>query len=201
LDITAEKRFVSRAGEKLQFAFDTFIFSPFSLVCADFGCSTGGFTDCMLKNGARKVYSVDTAYGELDYKLRNDERVMVYERNNAMHVRLPKKMQLITVDVAWTKQEKVLPNVLFNLKENGWIITLVKPSYESERDEMVKGNVKPEAIPAILSRVEKVFELNNLEVLNKAKSPITGRRAGNEEWIYLLTPKREFMMTSRSKFG
>src|SRR3972149_4621732 len=105
------KSFVSRAGEKLQFALDQFKISVMDLTVADFGSSTGGFVDCLLQNGAKKVYSVDTAYGELAWKLRNDSRVVVMERMNAMHVVLPEKVDFITVDTSWTKQKNILPNV------------------------------------------------------------------------------------------
>lgn len=185
------KKFVSRAGEKLQFALDSFQFSPKGLITSDFGCSTGGFTDCLLQSGAKKVYAVDTCYGELDYFLRKDERVVSFERHNAMHVTLPEKVDLITVDVAWTKQEKVIPNVILNLKDTGHIITLVKTNYESLRSEVYKAVVKPEFISTILERVEQVFELNNLHIVNKVKSPITGKKAGNEEWLYLLRKAKE----------
>src|SRR3990167_6056243 len=102
-------RYVSRAGEKLQFALDKFKISVKDLMCADFGSSTGGFVDCLLQNGAKKVYSVDTAYGELAWNLRNDPRVVVIERTNAMYLEsLPEKVDLITIDAGWTKLELVL---------------------------------------------------------------------------------------------
>lgn len=191
IDSIEAKRFVSRAGEKLQFAVDSFKLDFTGLTTADFGSSTGGFTDCMLKNGAEKVYPVDTCYGELDYGLRKNPKVIVYERNNAMHVTLPEKVDFITVDVAWTKQEKVIPNVIKNLKENGRILSLVKTNYESKRNEVFKAVVKPEFIEPILQRVEEVFAQNNLEVIDKVKSPITGKKAGNEEWLYLLKLKAD----------
>src|SRR3989337_4533817 len=102
-------RYASRAGEKLQFALDKFKISVKDLMCADFGSSTGGFTDCLLQEGAQKVYSVDTAYGELAWNLRNNPKVAVLERTNAMHVTLPEKADLITIDVGWTNQERILP--------------------------------------------------------------------------------------------
>ena len=114
--------FVSRAGEKLQFALQTFKIDIKDLVVADFGSSTGGFVDCLLQNEAKKIYSIDTSYGELAWKLRNDPRVAVMERTNVMHVRLPEKMDLITIDTSWTRQILTIPNALSNLKENGIII-------------------------------------------------------------------------------
>lgn len=111
-----DKKFVSRAGEKLDFALSEFNLAVTGLICADFGCSTGGFTDCLLKRGAAKVYAVDTDYGELAWTLRNDPRVVVMEKTNAMHVILSETVDLVTVDVSWTKQEFVLPNALKQLK-------------------------------------------------------------------------------------
>ncbi|HTL27962.1 MAG TPA: SAM-dependent methyltransferase, partial [Tepidisphaeraceae bacterium] len=102
--------FVSRAGQKLLHALDEFKIGVTDKVCADLGCSTGGFTDCLLRRGAKKVYAVDTGYGVLDWKLRNDPRVVVIERTNAMHVELPEKVQVVSIDVAWTKQRNILPS-------------------------------------------------------------------------------------------
>src|SRR5882724_12381661 len=98
------RRFVSRAGEKLDHALGTFGLDVTGFTCADFGANAGGFTDCMLQRGAGKVYAVDTGYGALEWKLRKDARVVVMERTNAMHVDLPEKVDLVAVDVAWTKQ-------------------------------------------------------------------------------------------------
>ena len=111
--------FVSRGGLKLEHALATFGNDIAGLTCADLGCSTGGFTDCLLKRGAAKVYAVDTGYGVLDYKLRKDARVVVRERSNAMHVELPEKVDFISIDASWTKQEKLLPNVDKLLKPDG----------------------------------------------------------------------------------
>src|SRR3989304_10153402 len=115
--------FVSRAGEKLQFALEQFNISVKDLTLADFGSSTGGFVDCLLQNDAKKVYSVDTAYGELAWKLRNDPRVVVMERTNILHLEgLPESIDLITIDAGWTKLELVLPVVKKFLKDDGFII-------------------------------------------------------------------------------
>src|SRR5271163_2045641 len=96
--------FASRAGLKLDHALDAFELDVTGLVCADLGCSTGGFVDCLLQRGAAKVYAIDTGYGVLDWKLRKDQRVVVMERTNAMHATLPEPAALLTIDVAWTRQ-------------------------------------------------------------------------------------------------
>ncbi len=107
-----ETNFASRAGEKLQFALDQFQISVKDKICADLGSSTGGFVSCLLRNGASKVYSVDTSYGELAWTLRNDPRVIVMERTNALHVQFPEQVDLVTIDVGWTPQALILPKAI-----------------------------------------------------------------------------------------
>src|SRR5260370_13738538 len=101
-------QFVSGAGVELDHALQTFGIDGCGWVCADLGSNTGGFVDCLLQRGAAKVYAIDTGYGALDWKLRNDPRVMVMERTNAMHVELPEKIARISIDVAWTRQKHIL---------------------------------------------------------------------------------------------
>src|SRR4051794_9895232 len=109
-------RFVSRAGEKLDHALSTFALDVADFLCADFGANAGGFTDCLLQRKASKVYAIDTGYGALEWKLRKDPRVVVMERTNAMHVQLPEAVDLVTIDVAWTKQRFILANAKRALK-------------------------------------------------------------------------------------
>lgn len=179
-------KFVSRAGEKLQFALENFNISVKDYVVADFGSSTGGFVDCLLQNGAKKVYAVDAAYGELAWELRNDTRVIVLERINAMHVKLPEKVDLITIDVAWTKQEKVIPNALENLRKDGLIISLIKPHYEAERYMLREGKLADEYLRQVLEEVKKVIISLGGEVLNIIESPILGVKGHNKEFLALI---------------
>src|SRR5688500_5993824 len=117
-----KRKYVSRGGEKLEAALKVFNISPLNYTVLDVGSSTGGFVDCLLQNGAKKVYSVDTAYGELAWKLRNDPRVVVMERTNVLHLQgLPEKVDLVTIDAGWTKLELVLPVIKQFLKEDGVI--------------------------------------------------------------------------------
>jgi len=174
-------KFVSRAGEKLQFALNNFKYSVEGLTCADFGSSTGGFVDCLLLGGAKKVYSVDTAYGELAWKLRNDPRVVVLERTNAMHVVLPEKVDLIAIDVGWTKQKNILPNAFSNLKDNGLIISLIKPHYE-----VGKGHLKADQENQVVQVVRREIEGVGGDVTQVIKSPILGARAKNPEFLALI---------------
>jgi 23S rRNA (cytidine1920-2'-O)/16S rRNA (cytidine1409-2'-O)-methyltransferase len=184
-----EPKFVSRAGKKLSFAISEFKLSPKDLVCADFGCNLGGFTDCLLQNGAKKIYSIDTAKNCLEWNLRNNPKITVLEQTNAMHVELPQKVDLIVSDIAWTKQEKILPSIYKNLKKNGIAITLIKPHYESNREELHKGKVKEEYMPAILERTKLKFTKNKFELLDLIKSPIEGRSGKNTEYLALLKSK------------
>jgi 23S rRNA (cytidine1920-2'-O)/16S rRNA (cytidine1409-2'-O)-methyltransferase len=174
--------FVSRAGEKLQFALVHFEISVKNLTVADFGSSTGGFVDCLLQNEAKKVYSVDTAYGELAWKLRNDPKVIVMERTNAMHVVLPEKVDLITIDVSWTKQKNILPNAFINLKPEGRVISLIKPHYEAG-----KGRLKAEEVDVVVKKVEEEIEEVRGKIEKLIESPILGEKGKNHEFLALIT--------------
>lgn len=178
--------FASRAGEKLAFALREFTISVDGLVCADFGSSTGGFTDCLIKNGASKVYSVDTAYGELDWNLRNNPKVVVIERTNAMHVVLPEKVAFISIDVGWTKQKSILPNAFANLKTGGRIIALIKPHYEAPRQYIHKGKLMEEKIAEVLESVSTDVEGVGGRVVKMVESPILGEKGKNKEFLALI---------------
>jgi 23S rRNA (cytidine1920-2'-O)/16S rRNA (cytidine1409-2'-O)-methyltransferase len=179
--------FVSRGGIKLDHALFTFKLEPRGQTCADFGCSTGGFTDCLLQYGAAKVYAVDTGYGVIDYKLRRDPRVVVMERTNAMHVELPEKVDLIVMDVGWTKQKHALPAAQRNLKTDGHVVSLIKPHYESEQSELRDGILPDEKIDDTIARVQAEIESTGFQVRQIIESPIKGQK-GNREMLALLTP-------------
>lgn len=183
------KTFVSRAGEKLQFVLDQFKIDIKNKICADFGSSTGGFVDCLLQNGATKVLAVEVGYGTIDWKLRNDARVIVMERTNAMHVELPEKVDLITIDLGWTKQEKILPNARKNLKEDGIIISLIKPHYEAP--ELVrKGKLPVEKVEEVVEVVKGKIERLGFRIKGIVESPIVGEKGGNMEFLALIVPLR-----------
>ncbi len=182
-----EQNFVSRAGFKLQFALTNFNISVKDKIVADFGSSTGGFVDCLLQNGAKKVYAVETGYGVLDYKLRKDSGVVVMERTNAMHVRLPEKVDLITVDTSWTKQKNVLPNVFVNLKDGGQIISLIKPHYEAGPKFLRKGKLMEEKIDEVLNNVRKDIEEIGGKIEKLVESPIIGEKGKNREFLALIS--------------
>lgn len=183
------QNFVSRGGVKLQAALDQFKVDVSEKIILDVGSSTGGFVDCLLQNGALKVYSVDTSYGELAWKLRNDPRVVVMERTNILHLEeLPEVVDLITIDAGWTKLELVLPVVQKFLKEDGEIIALLKPHYEAEKKDLVKGVVPGDKVEQIKDQVIKRIQDLGFKVEGVIDSPILGG-AGNKEYLLLLGRK------------
>jgi 23S rRNA (cytidine1920-2'-O)/16S rRNA (cytidine1409-2'-O)-methyltransferase len=177
--------YVSRAGTKLEHALREFNVNVTGLVCADLGCSTGGFTDCLLQHDAAKVFAVDTGYGVLDWKLRNDPRVMVMERTNAMHLELPQKVDLITIDVAWTRQRNILPAAARLLAASGRVITLIKPHYEAPRSMLRKGILPESQFEDVIRNVESDVAAAGFVIVHKTLSPIKGAK-GNTEVLALL---------------
>lgn len=188
--------YVSRAGEKLEFALKFFNLDPTGLVCADFGSSTGGFVDCLLQHGAKKVYAVETGYGLLDWKLREDTRVTLMERTNAMYVELPEKVDLITIDTGWTKQAAILPSAYKNLKSGGRVISLVKISFEIGFEIKKPKILSPQTKPAqqtstnekILSALDKIKSQANkigFKFIDQTPSPILGKKGKNPEYLVL----------------
>ncbi|MCC6422581.1 MAG: TlyA family rRNA (cytidine-2'-O)-methyltransferase [Phycisphaerales bacterium] len=179
--------FASRAGFKLEHALNVFRVDVAGLICADLGSNTGGFVDCLLQHGAAKVYSIDTGYGVLDWKLRKDPRVVVMERTNAMHVQLPEAVSLVTIDVAWTRQRNILPAAIKMLAPNGTIISLIKPHYEAEGAQRHKGILNEEAMPRVIEQVRADITAAGMTILAMADSPIRGGK-GNRELLAYLQP-------------
>jgi 23S rRNA (cytidine1920-2'-O)/16S rRNA (cytidine1409-2'-O)-methyltransferase len=179
--------FVSRAGRKLDHAIGVFGVDVTGKICADLGCNVGGFTDCLLQRGAGKVYAVDTAYGVLDWILRNDKRVVVMERTNAMHAQFPEKMQIVTIDVAWTKQKYVLPAAGQVLAPDGVVVTLVKPHYEAPENELRNGVLPEEKVEEVLKSVRHDARESGFVWEGTTTSPIKGH-GGNVEVLALLRP-------------
>jgi 23S rRNA (cytidine1920-2'-O)/16S rRNA (cytidine1409-2'-O)-methyltransferase len=183
--------FVSRGGIKLDYALDQFQIDVSSNIVADIGASTGGFTDCLLQRGARRVYAIDVGYGQLDYRLRQDSRVVIIDRVNARYpITLPEKVDLVTMDLSFISVEKVIPSVAKLLKNNGYILALLKPQFEARRSEVGKGGVikQPMVHAKALGRfitwlIEHGFRLENL-----VASPILGA-SGNKEFFIQLRLK------------
>lgn len=187
--------FASRGGLKLRHALDVFALHPAHWVCADLGCSKGGFTDCLLRAGAARVIAVDTAYGQLAYALRTDPRVEVRERTNALHAEPPEGgVDLVVIDLGWTRQRHAMPAALRWLRPGGRVISLIKPHYEASKVELARlgrGGVLPEdhALRVVEEVVAALPEWG-AEVLGVTRSPVLGgaRRgggAGNAEWLAL----------------
>jgi len=183
----SEDRFVSRAGQKLEHALVTFGIDVAGLVCADLGSNVGGFVDCLLQRGAKKVYAIDTGYGVLEWKLRKDSRVVVMERTNAMHVKLPEKVKLITIDVAWTKQKNILPSARQMLEEDGIVISLIKPQYEGSVERLREGVLPGEHLEAVLQAVKADIAASGFQLVELIESPIRGGE-GNVEMLAHLRP-------------
>jgi 23S rRNA (cytidine1920-2'-O)/16S rRNA (cytidine1409-2'-O)-methyltransferase len=188
IEVLQRPRFVSRGGDKLAHALETFNIDPTGLVCADVGASTGGFTDCLLQNGATRVYAIDVGYGILDYSLRNDERVVVMERLNARDLGpLPEPCDLAVFDLSFIGLEKVIPAVRRSLKPDGELVVLLKPQFQARREEVgKKGVVKdPLVHAAVVGRFVKWCTENRLRLLGLTLSPVIGP-AGNREFLLRL---------------
>jgi 23S rRNA (cytidine1920-2'-O)/16S rRNA (cytidine1409-2'-O)-methyltransferase len=179
--------YVSRGGLKLEKAMKTWPITLQDTVCMDCGASTGGFTDCMLQNGARKVYAVDVGYGQLDWKLRTDERVVNLERTNARYLtreQIPEELDFISVDVSFISLGLILPALRGLLKPHGQIVCLVKPQFEAGREKVGKKGVVRD--PAVHREVLEQFlthaAQSGLTVRGLTFSPIRGPE-GNIEYL------------------
>ena len=184
--------FVSRGGLKLAASLDAFKLDVTGFTCADLGCNVGGFTDCLLQRGAAKVHAVDTGYGTLAWKLRNDPRVVVMERTNALHPPddLP-EVDLVTIDLAWTRQRHAVPAALKWRPRH--IVTLIKPHYECDAPTGTKRRtiLTDDAAAEVTQRVLAGMPALGVEVRGRVISPIRGGggrgKSGNVEYLVLLT--------------
>ncbi|MGC8551720.1 MAG: TlyA family RNA methyltransferase [Phycisphaerae bacterium] len=178
--------FVSRAGSKLAAAIETFGIAVAGLTVADLGCNVGGFCDCLLQCGAARVYAIDTGYGTLAWKLRKDPRVVVMERTNAIFAALPEPVDMATIDVAWTPQEKILPAARRMLKPNGQVLTLIKPHYETPAARTQRGVLTPEQSLAALEQAAAKINALGFAIGGIVQSPLKGQ-GGNIEYVAWLT--------------
>ena len=178
--------FIGRAGEKLDLALREFGIDVAGRIVCDLGSNVGGFVDCLLQRGAAKVYSVDTSYGTLDWKLRQDTRVVVMERTNAMHVELPERVDLVTIDVGWTRQEKVVPHAMSLLAGGGRIVSLVKTQYEAAAEERTDGVVTDGLEETVIARVRKKLAALGATIEHVIESPYRGQKGGNREFFFLV---------------
>ena len=191
--------FVSRGGLKLDAAIKAFNIDLKDKICIDMGASTGGFTDCMLQNGAKKVYAVDVGYNQLAWKLREDKRVIVVEKTNVKNCSfsdifgvesLPECEMpfFMSMDLSFISIKKVLGNILNFIKQDSLMVFLIKPQFEAEKNEIQKGGiVKDEKIhQKIIEDIKNYAKEFNLETNGIIKSPIQGAKQGNTEFLICL---------------
>lgn len=189
-DITVESGlpYVSRGGLKLAVALDAFDINPTGFLCADVGASTGGFTDVLLQRGAARVYAIDVGYGQLAWKLRQEERVVALERTNARHLEsLPEPVDLVTIDASFISLKLILPAVIKWLASPARVVALVKPQFEAGKDQVGKGGVvRHKAVHhQVLADAFAYADGLALTPLGLILSPITGP-AGNHEFLLYL---------------
>jgi 23S rRNA (cytidine1920-2'-O)/16S rRNA (cytidine1409-2'-O)-methyltransferase len=180
------QRYVGRGGDKLKAAIDEFGLALRGVMAADFGCNVGGFTDCLLQEGAARVYAVDAGYGALEWKLRTDERVIVMERTNAMHVQLPEPAEVIAVDVAWTRQHHILPSALRQLTPSGLVLSLFKPQYEADPSQVRRGIVMSEEFQPVLEATLAGLAAQGIPVRQVVQLPRTERSKNPEAFLHIV---------------
>lgn len=190
ITVKSKPRFVSRGGEKLAAALDAFPIDVNRRVCADVGASTGGFTDCLLQGlqagtGARKVYAIDVGYGQIDYRLRQDARVVVIERTNARYLEtLAEPVSLVVIDASFISLRLLLPTIKGWLTEKADVVTLIKPQFEAGQDDVGKGGVvrDPKVHARVLDEVLTFAQGVGFTPRGLIKSPLKGP-AGNVEFL------------------
>ncbi|MCR5107378.1 MAG: TlyA family RNA methyltransferase [Lachnospiraceae bacterium] len=183
-------KYVSRGGLKLEKAIEEFEISLDGLVCMDIGASTGGFTDCMLQNGASKVYSVDVGHGQLDWKLRNDERVVCLERTNFRYMtrdEIDEELDFASVDVSFISLSKILPVAYTMLKDSADMVCLIKPQFEAGREKVgKKGVVRDIKVhEEVVNNTILMVRKTGFEILGLTYSPIKGPEGNIEYLIYI----------------
>ena len=184
-------KYVSRGGLKLEKAMQEFPVDLKGKVCMDIGSSTGGFTDCMLQNGASRVYAVDVGKGQLHYKLREDDRVVVMEKTNIRYVTpedIPEKIQFASVDVSFISLSLVLPAALPLLDERKELVMLIKPQFEAGREKVGKKGVvrEPKVHKEVIEKTVDLAEENGLTVSGLSYSPVKGPEGNIEYLIHVL---------------
>ncbi len=183
--------YVSRGGLKLEKALRDFGVKPEGFVCSDSGASTGGFTDCLLQQGARKVFAIDVGYGQLDWKIRSDERVVVMERTNIRYVTpedLGEPLDLSVIDVSFISLKIVLPTIKTLLKPTGQVLCLIKPQFEAGKEKVGKKGVvrEPETHKEVLDMFVELADGLGFTILGLTFSPVKGPE-GNIEFLGHLT--------------
>ncbi|MGB7338070.1 MAG: TlyA family RNA methyltransferase [Phototrophicaceae bacterium] len=191
VDIHVKSRppYVSRGGEKLAGALHDFKYDPAGKICADVGASTGGFTDCLLQQNAARIYAIDVGYGQIAYKLRVDERVVVLERTNARHLTsLDEPVELVVVDASFISLTLLLPAIVQWMTPHGDVIALIKPQFEAGKSEVGKGGVIKDTRVhrRVIREVARFAETLDFAVYGLTVSPIKGLKEGNTEFLIWL---------------
>ena len=189
-------KYVSRGGYKLEKAMKAFDIDLNNKVCMDIGASTGGFTDCMLQNGAIKVFSIDVGYGQFAWKLRVDPRVTCMERTNVRYVKpedLGELSDFASIDVSFISLQKVVPVVATLLNDKGIIVALIKPQFEAGREKVGKKGVVREKSThkEVITKIVDFVKIQNLNILGLSFSPIKGPE-GNIEYLIYMTKDLEY---------
>jgi 23S rRNA (cytidine1920-2'-O)/16S rRNA (cytidine1409-2'-O)-methyltransferase len=190
LDVKSRQPYVSRGGLKLEHALKEFDMDVSGKIAMDVGASTGGFTDCLLQNGIEKVYAIDVGYGQFDWILRSNEGIILLEKTNIRYLDrdlVPDPIDIATIDVSFISLLKVIPNLLDFLIPNGEIIALIKPQFETGRENVGKGGVVKDENRQleVIERIKTESEKMGLEVKGVTKSPIKGAKGNVEYFIYL----------------
>jgi 23S rRNA (cytidine1920-2'-O)/16S rRNA (cytidine1409-2'-O)-methyltransferase len=189
ISLKEQPKYVSRGGLKLAHALDEFKIDTAGLIALDIGASTGGFTDCLLQKGVKKVYAIDVGYGQIDYKIRQDARVITMDRTNARYpFQLPEKVDLATIDVSFISVTKIIPAISTHLKPLSNVIVLLKPQFEAERNEIGKGGIirDPYIHTLVIARFVHWLVENNYSFRGLTTSPVLGAE-GNREFLMLIT--------------
>jgi 23S rRNA (cytidine1920-2'-O)/16S rRNA (cytidine1409-2'-O)-methyltransferase len=188
IEILEQPKYVGRGGLKLEKALAEFKIIPTDLICLDVGSSTGGFTDCLLQNGAKKVYAVDVGTEQFDPELKKDSRIILKEQTDIRDIKdLPDKIDLAVIDVSFISLELILPAVKSLLNKNGLIIALIKPQFETKKEDKNKsGIVKTDEIrEQVLENIKTYCTQIKLKIIDITDSPILGG-SGNKEYLILL---------------
>lgn len=185
IEIVRPAMFVSRSGDKLAAALDTFRIDPKGTIALDVGCSTGGFTDCLLQRGATRIYAIDVGYGQFEWRLRNDSRVVLLERTNIRYVdrsAVPEPIDLAVIDVSFISLTLVLPAVIHLLNSTAMVVVLVKPQFEVGKGQVGRGGIVRDDTQrvAVTEKVIACAEQLGLHLKGVLDSPVVGRK-GNRE--------------------
>jgi 23S rRNA (cytidine1920-2'-O)/16S rRNA (cytidine1409-2'-O)-methyltransferase len=185
VSLTQRREFVGRGALKLEAALRNFALSAEGLVCADVGACTGGFTDVLLRSGAQRVYAIDVGYGDLDWRIRTDPRVVVMERTNARYLEsLPEPISFVSIDVSFISLAQILPAVRKWLSEKATVVALIKPQFEAPRGQVGEGGIVTNSAvhEAVVDKVTQFLPSLGLTFRGCEPSPILGTE-GNKEFL------------------